>query len=156
MATANRIQLSTDIKPEYYREGTTKEQSERVSTLLTKNHDRHDIFFKPGGLHNHIAHHLLTLHALNASTVQIQKNYDINEEYQRAQPDIKEDVLKELSDPAVFLKNLTPRENYHTFLQFFRDEIEKFGWQDVLQNYVFAGDERAEAMFVRLFAVWNE
>ena len=152
MATANKVQLRTDEHPEYYREGITKEQTERASELLTRNHDRYHIFFQPGGLHNHIAHHLLAIWALNASTEQIQKNYDANEGYQRDQGAIKEDVLKELHDPKGFVANLTPRDNYHTFLQFFRDEIDKTTWQEVLQKYVFAGDERAEAMFVRMFA----
>ncbi len=152
MATSSKVQLRTDQLPEYYREGITKEQTQRTSELLTRNHDRYHIFFRPGGLHNHIAHHLLCIWALNASAEQIQKNYETNEGYQRAQPAVDEKILKELSDPIGFLNNLTPRDNYHTFLQFFRDEIDRSSWQEVLQKYVFAGDDRAEAMFVRMFA----
>ncbi|KAK5164076.1 uncharacterized protein LTR77_010167 [Saxophila tyrrhenica] len=154
MATASKVQLGTDVGdwPEYYRTGITKEQTECASELLQKNHKDWHIFFQDGGLHNHIAHHVLAIWALNASTEQIQKNYETNESYQRSQPPVNQEVLEELQDPAGFLKNLNPRDNYHTFLRFFQDEIDKGSWQEVLQKYVFAGDDRAEAMFVRLFA----
>ena len=50
------------------------------------------------------------------------------------------------------MKNLGPRKNYHTYLRFFREEIDGSSWQDVLQKYVFAGDERADAVLVRMYA----
>lgn len=85
MATANKVQLSTDVGdwPEYYRSGITEEQAKKASELLQENHDRHHIFFHPDGLHNHIAHHILAVWALNASTESLQKGYEKNKASQR-------------------------------------------------------------------------
>jgi hypothetical protein len=154
MATASKVELSTDVGdwPQYYRSGITQEQSKKASEVLQQNHDKYHIFFHPDGLHNHIAHHILAIWALNASKDSIEKSFTKNATSQRPQPDINETIMKELQEPAGFLKNLNPRDNYHTFLQFFRNEIDEHGWEDVLQKYVFAGDERADAMLVRMYA----
>lgn len=154
MASGSKIQLSTDVGewPEHYRPGIAQDQTTKTSELLQKNHDQYNIFFHPEGLHNHIVHHLLAVWALNGSPDAIQKNFDTNASYQKSQPPIDEKMLEELHDPAGFIKNLNPRQNYHTFLQFFRHEIDQSSWQDVLQKYVFAGDERADAMLVRMYA----
>jgi hypothetical protein len=151
MASGSRVELSVGEWPEYYRPGITKEQTKRASDLLQKNHDQNHIFFHPEGLHNHIAHHLLAVWALNASEDSIQKSFDTNQSYQKPLPPADDSILKELHDPKGFLRNLNPRQNYHTFLTFFRQEIEKTSWQDVLLKYVFAGDERADAILTRMY-----
>lgn len=154
MASGSKIDLSTDVGewPEYYRQGITREQTTKTSELLQKNHDQYNIFFHPDGLHNHIVHHLLAVWALNAPLQAIQKSFDVNASYQKSQPPVDEKILKELHDPAGFIRNLNPRQNYHTFLRFFQDEIDKSSWQEVLQKYMFAGDERADEILVRMFA----
>ncbi len=154
MATASRVKLSADVGdwPQYYRKGITKEQAEKASDVLQKNHDRYHIFYNADGLHNHVAHHILAIWALNASTDSIQANYVRNERFQRPMPSANDTMLKELQQPTGFLKNLNTGENYQTFLKFFQDEMERSSWQEVLQKYVFAGDERADAMLVRMFA----
>ena len=65
---------------------------------------------------------------------------------------VNESVLKELHDPDKFIKYLGPEKYYPTFLQFFEDEIDRTGWEDVLQKYMFAGDERAEKLLVQMYA----
>ncbi len=154
MASATKVQLSTDVGdwPEYYRPGISEEQTKAASEILQENHDNHHIFFHSDGLHNHIAHHQLAIWALNASSEVIQRAYEKKKGSQRPQPPVNQDILKELESPSTFMKHLGPRDNYHTFLEFFKNEIESQGWQDVLQKYMFAGDERANDMLVRMYA----
>ena len=176
MASATKVHLSTDVGdwPEYYRthtglwslpkvytltlsfrpylgSGITQEQSKKASEVLQENHDQYHMFFHPDGLHNHIAHHILAIWALNASTDSLSKNFEKNKKSQRPQPPVDNELLEKLSDSKEFINNLGPRDNYHTFLQFFQREIENSNWKDVLQKYLFAGDERAETMLVRMY-----
>ena len=154
MATASKVQLSltaTDL-PEYCRRGISQEQANKASELLQENHEKHHIFFRDAGLHNHIVHHILAIWALNASPDALQQGYDTNKLYQRSQPPVERSTLEDLHDPSKFVSYLGNQKHYHTFLEFFQSEIEKDGWQDVLQKYLFAGDERADKMFVRMYA----
>ena len=50
-----------------------------------------------------------------------------------------------------FKKYLGNKDHTHDYLEFFTREIEKKGPDAVLQEYVFAGDERANDMFSRMF-----
>ena len=93
MASGSRIELSNDVG-EYYRPEITKEQTKKASELLQKNHDQNHIFFHPEGLHNHIAHHLLAVWALNASSDAIQKSFDVNQSYQKALPAVDEGCVE--------------------------------------------------------------
>ena len=65
---------------------------------------------------------------------------------------VESSVLKELHDPAKFMSHLGPEKYYNDFLQFFKGEMDGSGWQNVLQKYLFAGDERADSMLVRMYA----
>jgi hypothetical protein len=50
-------------------------------------------------------------------------------------------------------KTYLGKEKYHRdFLVFFQGEIDKKGWEDVLNECVFKGDERADDMLVRMFS----
>lgn len=51
-----------------------------------------------------------------------------------------------------FKTYLGKEKYYHDFLVFFQEEIGKSGWENVLNEYVFKGDERADDMLVRMFA----
>jgi hypothetical protein len=154
MATATTVKLATDVGdwPQYYRSGITQEQADKASEVLQRDLEEHHIFFNSAKLHNHVTHHILAVWALNGSTKSIQENYETNAKYQRPLGPVKDDILDDLSDPAGFMKHFNKEAAYHTYLKFFQDEIEKNSWQDVLQKYVFAGDERADAMLVRMFA----
>ena len=83
-ASGSKVYLSaSECKPEFYLPGISEKSAQRASELLQENHEKHHIFFNESGFHNHIAHHLLTVFALNASPEQIQKHYDDNKSYQR-------------------------------------------------------------------------
>lgn len=152
MATANTVQLQLGQWPEYYRPGISNESTKKVSDLLQENHEKYHIFFNNEGFHNHIAHQLLTMWALKASPDQLQREYTSNSSYQRPMMAPHTSIITDLHDPKKFIQNLGPEDHYNDYLQFFHAEIEKKGWQQVLQQYLFAGDERAETMLVRMYA----
>jgi hypothetical protein len=152
MATSSKIHLTASQTPEFYVKGITDEAAKTTSELLQINHEKHHIFFNRSGFHNHIVHHLLTLFALNASSAEIQKGYDDNASYQRPPVSLEQTVVDDMHDPERFQTYLGREEYYHDFLVFFQDEIDKKGWEDVLNEYVFKGDERADDLLVRMFA----
>jgi hypothetical protein len=61
-------------------------------------------------------------------------------------------VIQDLTNPDSFKKYLGDGKYYHDFLLFWQKEMEEKGWERVLQEYIFAGDERADDMLGRLFA----
>jgi hypothetical protein len=101
---------------------------------------------------NHIAHHLLTLFALNASPAEIQKGYDDNVSYQRPPEPLEQSIVEDMHKPDRFKTYLGKEKYYHDFLVFFQKEIEAKSWQNVLNEYLFANDERSNDMLARLYA----
>lgn len=59
--------------------------------------------------------------------------------------------MENLNDPEEFKKYLGKENYYHDYLVFFQNEFEKKGWENVLNEYVFAGDERADDLLGRLY-----
>lgn len=64
-------------------------------------------------------------------------------------PDVVEELKKGWTESSPYLSK---GKYYPDFLKFFQDEIQEKGWEKVLLEYVFKGDERSEAIFGRLFA----
>lgn len=104
------------------------------------------------GFHNHIAHQLLTLYAIGAAPETIRDAYERNKTYQRPAIPANVSVVKEMTSKDRFMSFLGKEEAYADFLTYFEREIELKGVVSVLNEYVFAGDIRAEAMFRRLFS----
>lgn len=152
MATANRVLLTLGEWPVYYRPGILQESSNTVSELLQKNHDTHHIFFNSSGFHNHISHHLLTIWALRAEPGEIQKAYNDNVGYQRPLKPLDGAILTELHNLEKFSSCLGKEKYYHDFMVFFQEEMARSGWQEVVNRYLFAGDEVADDMLARVFA----
>jgi predicted dithiol-disulfide oxidoreductase (DUF899 family) len=65
---------------------------------------------------------------------------------------VHEQVITELKSWDHAKNYLGKQKYYPDFLRFFQAEIEKTSWQDVMNEYVFKGDEAADALFSRLFA----
>jgi hypothetical protein len=61
-------------------------------------------------------------------------------------------IVDDMSNPAQFQKYLGDEKYYHDFLVFFQNEIDKKGWEKVLDEYVFSGDARGDDLLVRLHA----
>ncbi|KAG9199417.1 hypothetical protein G6514_008482 [Epicoccum nigrum] len=57
-----------------------------------------------------------------------------------------------MSIPETYKLYLGNERYYRDFLLFFQKEIDKKGWPNVLKEYVFEGDERADDMLVRMFS----
>jgi hypothetical protein len=89
---------------------------------------------------------------LNASPAEIQQGYDENVSYQRPPEPLKDSIVDDMHKPDRFKTYLGKEKYYHDFLVFFQKEIDAKGWQNVLNEYLFAEDERADDMLVRLYA----
>jgi hypothetical protein len=152
MATPSKIQLSPSEKPEFWTSGMNDKSAAKASSLLQENHENHHVFFNDEGFHNHIVHQLLTLYALGASPETITKHYERNKSYQRPAEKLEERIVQEMHDPAKFNECLGKEEFYHDFVVYFQKEMESKGWEAVVNEYLFKGDERADNMLVRTFS----
>lgn len=112
---------------------------------------KHHIFFNKDGFHNHIAHHLLTIYGLGASAADIETAYQKNAGYQRSLGAVEERVLEDMSKPELFQKYLGQEKYYQDFLVFFQNEMDKNGWEQVVNEYLFARDERADDLLGRMY-----
>ena len=56
-----------------------------------------------------------------------------------------------MHDQKKYKTYLGSEKYYHDFLVFFQEEMDWKGWQEVLNQYMFKGDERADDMLVRMF-----
>lgn len=99
---------------------------------------------------DHIVHHTLTLWALGATPSEIQAAYDLNKSYQLLTPHHAASVSVKLRDLDFFNECLGNPKFYGDFLKFFQDEIAEKGVQDVVNEYAFKGDERADSVLARM------
>ena len=74
---------------------------------------------------------------------------DDNVSYQRSPVPLKQST--DMQDPKKFKSYLGSEKYYRNFLVFFKEEMDQKGWQEVLNEYMFKGDERADDMLVRMF-----
>lgn len=51
MASASRVHLTAEQKPQYYVKSLTAESADRTSQLLQLNHEKHHVFFNQSGFH---------------------------------------------------------------------------------------------------------
>ena len=111
------------------------------------------MFFRDTAGHNHIVHSLLTILALGAGPQELRDRYDDGIPIQRAMPSIDTTLLDQLTaNPEETLhRSLGQIAQYHTFLAFFKGAITAHGWQHVIQTYVFARTELADAMLARMY-----
>lgn len=152
MATASKIQLSASQPTAFSLQGRTDESAKKASELLQENHEKYHIFFNKEGFHDHIVHHLLTVFALGANPETLKKQYDGNANYQRRLKPADSSIIENLHDPEKFKQHLGDESWYHEYLEFFREEIEKKGWEGVLNEYLFSFDERGDDLLVRMYA----
>lgn len=150
-STAHRIYVSPE-NTGLWRVKQTEEASKKVSELLQEDLEKHHVFFNKDGFHNHISHHLLALYGTGAGASSLQLGYNNNTDYQRPTLPPHEQVIEELKSWDHAKKYLGQEKYYPDFLRFFQKEIENRGYEEVLNEYVFKGDETADELFSRLFA----
>ncbi|KAL8699121.1 MAG: hypothetical protein Q9224_001549, partial [Gallowayella concinna] len=152
MATASKVQLSLDYCGQFHVPNISQDSADAASEVLQENHDNYHIFFNQSGFHNHIAHHIPTLFALGASPHAIQKHYANNKAYQRPPQPVDRDLIQNFHHHATFSKYLGQERYYHDYLIFFQNEIDRKGHEEVLNEYMLKGDERADDILVRMYA----
>jgi hypothetical protein len=120
------------------------------SSVLTNIQD-HDIFFNNLGFHNHIVHHLLTIYALGADPQTLRYQFEQNAKQQRRLKPVDPKVLHDLQDHQEHKKYLGKARYYKDFLAFWQGRLEELGVAEVLKEYVFKNDDRADDLLARLF-----
>ncbi|KAI9685040.1 MAG: hypothetical protein M1822_005432 [Bathelium mastoideum] len=153
MATSQVINLDPTALPDLSVPSIKPDAAQKASELLTDNDKKHHIFFNEGGFHNHITHHLLTVYALGASPSLLAKQYESDKSYQRPKPEADELVVERLRDRENWSQYLGNGKYYGDFLEFFQREIAAKGWEQVLMEYLFAQDENAKDLLLRMYGV---
>ena len=152
VTSSQPIRLSPDHLGIFKGTDTIPEGSlEECNRLLQKNHEEYHMFFRDTAGHNHIVHSLLTLLALGATPQELRDRYEDGIPIQRPIPSIDSTLLEKLSDRATFHASLGQINQYHTFLEFFKQQITALGWHAVVQSYIFARDATADAMLARMY-----
>ena len=82
----------------------------------------------------------------------MQRHYDRNKTYQRNAPALDNAILEDLHDYQKFQAYLGNESYYRNYLEYFRGEIDRKGYAQVINEYCLKGDERADDMLVRLHA----
>ena len=152
MATASHIVLTPSTAGSYHVPNINSQSFEVASDLLDKNHQKNHMYFNDDGFHNHIVHHLLTILSLGGTPDEIQKGFENNDNYQRAQRPAKERNVEEMSDREQFKKFLGKQQYFTDFTNYFAKEIDRKGWQGTLREHLFAGDGHSETLLKRMFA----
>ncbi|KAJ5759766.1 hypothetical protein N7520_006922 [Penicillium odoratum] len=151
MATATNIYLDPTKDVGVYSSSIREDAARVTSKILQEDMENHHVFFNDEGFHNHIVHGILTIYALGASPEEIWAHYERNKSYQRPSYPINEDTIQAMHDSTKFQGFLGKEDQYSNFLAFFQNAIDTKGVSQVLGEYLFAGDDRAETMFCRLF-----
>ncbi|KAJ6070795.1 hypothetical protein N7467_012114 [Penicillium canescens] len=150
-ASATRINLSPATDSGVFSAGVREDTARLTSSLLQDDMEKHHVFFNDQGFHNHIPHLLLSIYALGATPEQVKGAYSRNQSYQRPAMPADQGVVQSMRDVDGFQAGMGKEKNYSNYLAFFQGEIGVKGVGDVLREYLFAGDERAEKMLCRLF-----
>lgn len=124
---------------------------EVANRLLQKNHDEFHIFWRDFAGHNHTAHSLLTRLALGADVTELENGFADNKRDQRARPPIDEEVITKLGTDEGFFELLGQLPQYTNYMVFFEREIEKKGWQAVVNEQCFSRTRNADEMLARMF-----
>ncbi|KAK4868734.1 hypothetical protein LT330_006936 [Penicillium expansum] len=151
MATATKINLSPVIDSGIYSSRVREDTARTVSEILQEDLASHHVFFNDQHFHNHIPHQLLSIYALGAAPEDVKACYERNKTYQRPALPANQEIIQSMHDVAKFQEYFGKEEHYPNYLAFFQHEIDAKGVGEVLGEYIFSGDERAESMMCRMF-----
>ena len=70
----------------------------------------------------------------------------------RSLGELDSSVVKRMQQPEFFRDCLNKEENYHNFLEFFRQQIGAKGYETVVQEYLLSGTPEADDLLSRMFA----
>lgn len=60
--------------------------------------------------------------------------------------------MEDMSNKEHFQKYMGKEKYYRDFLVFWQNEMKRKGWESVLNEYIFAGNERADNLLTRMYA----
>lgn len=133
----------------------TPEAITECNRLLQKNHEEWHMFFRDTAGHNHIVHSLLTVLCLGGTPEELSARYDDGTPIQRVMPSVDADLLAQLRDksnPEALHKSLVGQvHQYHTYLEFFKGEIDEKGWRECILEYVLARTPVADLILARMY-----
>ena len=102
-------------------------------------------------LHNHIAHHDITLWALGAKPDILISHHRRNTLHMRDTMKVIKSVVQDLEDDFVFKKCLGREEHFRNFEVFFMNKIKEIGYQAVMQKYLLNRGEIADEMMSHIY-----
>jgi hypothetical protein len=97
-------------------------------------------------------HHILTLFALGASPENIKAAYDRDDSYQLPALPGDPTVVHSIIEKGDFQEYLGRADQYTNFLVYFQKEIDAKGVEAVLNEHLFAEDDHADDLLIRMFA----
>ncbi|KAI5786484.1 hypothetical protein DFH27DRAFT_528397 [Peziza echinospora] len=122
-----------------------------LAELLRDNHETNHVFFNDLGFHNHIAHYLLTLYDLGASSETLKETYAREKGYQRPPPPLHPRAAIDLTNEDNWPTYFGNQEHYTDFLAFFTAEIKTLGWRECISKYIFGKSKIAVMMRKNIF-----
>ncbi|GAA94197.1 uncharacterized protein L969DRAFT_60291 [Mixia osmundae IAM 14324] len=130
--------------------GVTHETAALSAGLLTTNHAEFHCFFNDKGFHNHLAHAILTVYSLGATSEQIKATYERCKAVQRPMLPLKDVVITEEN-----WRDFLGREAYYSrYLQFFITQCRELGGPACIERYVLEDDQGQ--MLIRWFSgAWH-
>ncbi|KAJ6478975.1 hypothetical protein C8R45DRAFT_1156409 [Mycena sanguinolenta] len=139
--------------------GTTSESTALVKKLLFKDVTEHHCFLNDQYFHNHLSHHILSLHDLGASIECIQKMYDLQAANQRplyhpsSAPPAPAEVHRINAGNWTNYLGEANAHMYADYLAFFSAEIATHGVPGALERYVFSPEANSNGtmMLARFF-----
>ncbi|OHE98665.1 HypA protein [Colletotrichum orchidophilum] len=124
-----------------------------VNQLLVLNHEKHHVYFhsvREVLMHNHLAHHALTLFSLGANAENIRSHFENHATYQKDKGTADVFLVYTISDFTTFKRHLGDPNQYHNFLEFFRLQFKNHGYKPAVNKLVFSGDDWSTEIFSRL------
>ncbi|CAI7624817.1 unnamed protein product [Penicillium bialowiezense] len=154
MATATKIHLSPTADSGIFSSNVREDAARTASEILQEDMAKHHVFFNDQGFHSMSFTSVRkpgSIYALGATPEQLKAGYQRNIGYQRPARPADQEIILSLRDKVKFKEYLGKEKHYPNYLAFFQQELDTKGTGDVLKEYLFAGDERAEDMLCRLF-----
>lgn len=151
VTASSQVKLSKDHVGIVHSDNIPAESFDAANRLLQHNHDKNHIFWRELNGHNHMAHLYLSLFALGATPEELQKGFNDHQPIHRAPPALDEATVAGFSEEKNFLAALSKGDQYANYLAFFEREIEKKGWKNAVQEYVFSRTPVAEAILSLLY-----
>ena len=102
-------------------------------------------------LHNHIAHHDITLWALGAKPEVLRSQHRRNTLYMRDAMKVYKPVVQDLDEDYVFKRCLGREEHFHNFEVFFMNKIKEIGYRAVMQKYLLDRSPIADEMMSHIY-----